>query len=103
MNICFLTPSDRTDKIPPPLIRPKKTEYHDDRSTISINQFNMLPANKKAGFLLLPEKHIYVKKFSLAESALRRAAAHRLVEASKSPTSPESEFNTAIGRFNFEF
>lgn len=103
MTISFLTPSARTEKIPPPLLRrPARVGVlYDERHTLSINQFKFLPADKKAGFLLLPVEQVYVKKYTLPDEA-RREAAHRLVEAAKSPTSPEIEFNRAMLRNKFK-
>ncbi len=85
MTICYLTPSDRTEVIPPPLIRPpKKRPEFNGRDVISAAEFQRLPAHEKAGFLLAHDKGFYFRKWSPRDS--RREAAHRLVEASKSPT-----------------
>lgn len=101
MNICYLTPSDRTDKIPPPLLRRQKRLDVDGRNTISVNEFARLPASEKAGFLLAHEKGFYIRRWSQDEQ--RREAAHRLVEASKSPTSIDDVLQREKNRFNFLF
>lgn len=85
MTICYLTPSDRSEKIPPPLVRPQRRgNFFDNRICISKNEFNTLPADQKAGFFLDLEKGWYIPKWSPDDQ--RHEMAHRLVKASKSPT-----------------
>lgn len=88
MTISFLTPSDRPDDwwnhVPPPLIRLKKRPDYDGRHCISAAEFQRLPAHEKAGFLLAHDKGFYVHRWS--PDGQRRETAHRLVEATKSPT-----------------
>lgn len=99
MNICYLTPSGRTDKIPPPLVRVKKRPDTDGRSTISAFEYSRLPASEKAGFLLAHEKGFYIRKWSPSDT--RRETAHRLVEASKSPTRENDAIELEISKQKF--
>lgn len=100
MTICYLTPSDRTDVIPPPLIRPpKKRSDVDGKNIITQSEYLRLPAHEKAGFLLAHEKGIYFRKYS--PDTARREAALRLVEASKSPTHENDAIEHAIARQKF--
>lgn len=100
MTICYLTPSDRTDVIPPPLIRPPKKRLDvDGKNVITQSEYLRLPAHEKAGFLLAHEKGIYFRKY-LPDTA-RREAALRLVEASKSPTPENDALERAISRQKF--
>ncbi len=100
MTICYLTPSDRTDVIPPPLIRPpKKRPEFNGRDVISAAEYQRLPAHEKAGFLLAHDKGFYFRKWSPRDS--RREAAHRLVEASKSPTHENDQLELQISKHKF--
>lgn len=99
MTICYLTTSDRREGfIQRPLLRPPKPKI-DGLSTISAAQFQQLPASEKAGFLLLHENGLYMRKCS-HDGRRSEAAAHRLVEAAKSPT---QDFELAFARYGFKF
>lgn len=101
MTICYLTPSDRTDVMPPPLLRrPKPPSDVDGRNTITQSEYLRLPAHEKAGFLLAHEKGIYFRKWE-PKGDSHRAAVHRLVEASKSPTHENDAIELAISRQKF--
>lgn len=100
MTICYLTPSDRTDVIPPPLIRPPKKRLDvDGKNVITQSEYLRLPAHEKAVFLFAHEKGIYFRKYS--PDTARREAALRLVEASKSPTPENEALERAISRQKF--